>query len=57
MNDEYRAAFDDAEAELTAQERERRRRAGEARRAAVEAAGSYRVSLRSADGQDTVERR
>jgi hypothetical protein len=51
------AAMDIAEAELTPEERERRRRAGEERRKAVQAAGTYRLSLRSADGSDAVERR
>jgi hypothetical protein len=57
---EYRAAFEAmeaADADLSPEERDRRRRAGEARRAAVEAAGTYRLSLRSADGSDAVERR
>ena len=42
---------------LTRDERARRREAGEARRRAVEAAGSYRLSRRDAMGNDVPERR
>ena len=54
-NDEW-AALGAAEETLTPEQREQRRRAGEARRRRVEDAGSYRKSLRS-NGRDAVERR
>lgn len=52
------AALDAADTELTPEERERRRRASDARRARIEAAGgTYRAALRRADVSDSVKRR
>ena len=51
------AEMEAREAALTREERARRRSAGEGRRRAVKEAGSYRLSLRDARGNDVPERR
>lgn len=52
------AALRAAEEQLTPEELERRREAGEARRRLVEVAGgTYRAALRNSAGEDEVERR